>query len=100
MLIAPISSAGRGLVAAAHQHAAVDRIRAQQLLGLHREQVAIEHRRRLLEHLGQRDRRHLEREAAGLQHAALHLLGALPEMRVAGVDVAPGVDDRDDRLAG
>ena len=90
---------GRGLVATAHQHAAVDRIRAQELLRLHREQVAIEHRGRLLEHFGQRERRHLERKAAGLQHAALHLVGALPEMRMARVDVAPGVDDRDDRLA-
>ncbi len=90
----------RGLVAAAHQHAAVDRIGAQQLLGLHRQQVAVEHRRRLLERLGQRDRRHLDREAAGLPDAALDLLGALLEVRVAGVDVAPGVDDRDHRLAG
>src|SRR5262249_59683671 len=32
-------------------------------------------------------------------HAALHLLGARAEMRMAGVDVAPGVDDRDHRLA-
>ena len=90
---------GRRLVAAAHQHAAVGRIRAQQLLRLHREQIAIEHRRRLLERLGQRDRRHLDREAARLPDAALHFLGALPEMRVTRIDVAPRVDDRDDRLA-
>ena len=99
MLIAPISNAGRRLVAAAHQHGAVRRIRAQQLLGLHRQQVAIEHRRRLLERLGQRDRRHLDRKSARLPDAALHFLGALAEMRVARVDVAPRVDDRDHRLA-
>ena len=90
---------GRRLVAAAHQHRAVDRIRAQHLLGLHREQVAVEHRRRLLERLRQRHRRHLEREPARLPHAALHVLDALLEVRVARVDVAPRVDDRDDRLA-
>ena len=99
MLIAPISERRRRLVAAAHQHAAVGRIGAQQLLRLHREQVAIEHRRRLLERLGQRDRRHLDRKAARLPDPALHFLGALPEMRVAGIDVAPRVDDGDDRLA-
>ena len=89
----------RGLVAAAHQHAAVGGIGAQQFLGLHREQVAIEHRRRLLERLGQRDRGHLDRKAARLPDAALHFLGALAEVRVAGIDVAPRVDDGDDRLA-
>ena len=40
---APMSSAGRGLVAAAHQHRAVDRVLAQQLLGLHGQEVAVEH---------------------------------------------------------
>ena len=93
MLVAPMSSAGRGLVAAAHQHAAVDRVGAQQLLGLHRQEVAVEHRGRLLEVLRQRHRRHLDREAARLPDAALDLLGALAEVRVAGVDVAPGVED-------
>ena len=48
---------------------------------------------------GERHRRQLEREAAGLQHAALHVLGARPQVRVAGIDVAPGVDDADHRLA-
>ena len=69
--------AGRGLVAAAHQHRAVDRMAAQQLLGLHREEVAVEHGGRLHDHFGERHRRQLDREAAGLQHAALHVLGAL-----------------------
>ena len=86
--------ARRRLVAAAHQHRAVDRVRPQQLLGLHRQEIAVQHRRRLLERLGQRHRRHLDREPAGRPHAALHLLHPLLEMRVARVDVAPGVDDR------
>jgi hypothetical protein len=72
---------------------------AQQLLGLHREEVAIEHGGRLDERLGERHRGQLERKAAGLQHAALHLLGAHPQMRVARIDVAPGIDDADHRLA-
>ena len=90
---------GRGLVATAHQHGAVGGIGAQRLLSLHRQKVAIHHRRRLLERLGQRHRRQFDREAARLPHAALHLLDPLLEVGVAGVDVAPGVDDRDHRLA-
>ena len=43
----------RGLVAAAHQHRAVGGIGAQRLLRLHRQKIAIHHRRRLLERLGQ-----------------------------------------------
>jgi hypothetical protein len=57
---------------------------AQQLLGLHRQEVAVEHGRRLDESLAERDRRQLDREAAGLQHAALDVLDALLEVRVAG----------------
>ena len=96
---APINKPGGGLVAAAHEHRAVGGIGAKQFLGLHGEEVAIEHRRRLLERLGEAHRRHLDRKAAGLPDAALHLLGALAEMAMAGIDVAPGVDDGDDRLA-
>jgi hypothetical protein len=73
---------------------------AQELLRLHREEVAIQHGGRLDEVLGQRDRRELEREAARLPDAALHLLDPRPEVVVAGVDVGPGIDDADHRLAG
>ena len=45
-------------------------------------------------------RRHLHRKTAGLPDAALDLLDPLLEVRVAGIDVAPGVEDGDDRLAG
>ncbi len=92
-------SAGRGLVAAAHQHRAVDRMAAQQFLGLHRQEIAIEHGGRLDERLGQRHRRQLDRKAAGFPDAALHIVGARAQMRVAGVEIAPGIDDADDRLA-
>ena len=73
----------RRLVAAAHQHATVGRIRAQQLFGFHRQQIAIEHRCRLLERLGERQRWHLDRKSAGLPDAALHFFGALAKMAVA-----------------
>ena len=92
--------AGRGLVAAAHQHGAVDRMAAQQFLAFHGEEVAVEHGRRLHERLGKRHRRQLDRKAAGLPDAALHVLGALAQMAVARIDLAPGVDDADHRLAG
>ena len=90
---------GHGLVAPAHQHHAVDRVRSQDLLDLERQQVAVEHRRRLDEHLRQRQHRHLDREPAGLPHALLDVLRALAEVPVALLQVAPGVEDRDDRLA-
>ena len=41
----------RGLVASAHQHHAIDRMAAQQLLRIHRQQVAIEHGCRLQQRL-------------------------------------------------
>src|SRR5690554_731561 len=74
-------------------------MRAQQLLRLHREEVAIEHGCRLDERLRERDGRQLERKSARLQHAALHILGPRPQVRVALIDVAPRVDDRDDGAA-
>ena len=92
--------AGCGLVAAAHQHRAIERMAAQQFLGLHRQEIAIEHGRRLDEGLRQRNRRQFDREATGLQHAAFDVLGAHAQMRVAGIDLAPGIDDADHRLAG
>jgi len=71
-----------GLVAAAHQHAAVGRVGAQQFLGLHRQKIAIEHGRGLLERLGQGHGRHLDRKSSRLPNAPLDLFGALPEMGV------------------
>ncbi len=90
---------GRGLVATAHQHTAVERIGLQQFLGFHREEVAIQHRGRFLERLGERHHRHFDRKATGLPDAALHFFDALFEVRVARVDLAPRVDDGDHRLA-
>ena len=99
MLIAPMISAGVVLSQPPMQHRAVDRLAAQQLLGLHRQEIAIEHGGRLHVGFGERNRRQFQRKTAGLQHAALHIIGTRAQMRVAGIDVAPGVDDADDRLA-
>ena len=65
----------RRLVAAAQQHDAVERVGAQRLLDVHRHEVAPEHRGRLHHRLAERDRRELERQAAGLPDAALDVLG-------------------------
>src|SRR4029079_5726431 len=45
-------------------------------------------------------RRRARADAARVQHAALHLLGALAQMRVARIDVAPRIDDADDGAPG
>ena len=98
-LVAPMMSAGHGLVAAAEQHHAVHGVGADDLLRLHRQQVAVEHRRRLHVRLAHGEDGHLQREAARLPDAALHLLRAQAEVGVAGVRVAPGVEDADDGAA-
>ena len=99
-LVAPITSAGTVLSQPPSRIDAVGGIGAQRFLRLHRQQVAIEHRARLHERFAERQHRDLHREPARLPDAALDLLGAHPEVRVAGIGVAPGVQDRDDRLAG
>jgi hypothetical protein len=91
---------GRGLVAAAHQNRTIDRMAAQKFFGLHRQQIAIEHCRRLHERLGQRHCRQFDRKTSGLQHATLYVFRAFAQMRVAEIDIAPGIDNPDDRLTG
>ena len=73
-------------------------MRADELLHRHRQEVAVEHRRRLHIGLCQRHGGQLDREAARLPDAALDLLRPSPQMCVARIDVAPGIDDRDDGL--
>ncbi|MEY9772781.1 hypothetical protein ABIA14_005122 [Sinorhizobium fredii] len=96
----PHDGCRRGLVAAGEQHDAVDRMRADEFLDLHGEEVAVEHRRRLHIGLGERHGRQLDRKAPRLPDTALDLLGASAQMRMARVDVAPGIDNRDHRLGG
>ena len=99
-LVAPITSAGTVLSQPPSSTTPSAGIRAQRFLGVHRQQVAIEHRARLHERLAEREHGDLHREAARLPDAALHVFRAQPEVRVARVGVAPGVEDGDDRLAG
>src|SRR5262245_66678480 len=72
---------------------------AQKLLGLHRQKIAIEHCRRLHEGLGQGHRRQFDRKSAGLHHATFDVFGAIAKVRMAEIDVAPGIDDADHGLA-
>ncbi len=88
---------GRGLVAAGQQDHAVDRIAADRLLDVHRDQVAEQHRGRAQVALAGREDRELEREAARLVDAALDPLGQLAEMGVAGRELGQGVADADHR---
>ena len=69
------------------------------LLDVHGGEVAEEHGGRPHRHLAQRGDRELEREAAGIEHAVADMLGDGAEMRVAGVELGPGVADADDRPA-
>ena len=94
-----MSKAGRGLIAAAHQHDAVDGLRAQQLLRLHGQEVPVHHGGRLGHLLADGHGGHFHRVAASLPHAALHFFGPLAHVAVAGIAVGPGIDNADDRLA-
>ena len=94
---AAIICAGNRLVAAADQHHGVHRLGADHLLGVHRHQVAQEHAGRVRERLVDRDRRELHRQPAREHHAALDRVDELRHVAVAGVVVAEGVGDADDR---
>ena len=85
-----------GLVAVAKQHHTVERMGADHLLGVHRHQVAVEHRRRPHEELAERDGGELEWSTPRLPHAALHVLRQLAEVVVAVVQVALRLGDADD----
>src|SRR5437879_2674173 len=88
----PVSVASRdGLVASPHEHDAVDRMTANDFLRLHRQHVAIEHRRGFHEHFAERHDRYFDGEAARLPGAAFYFLGSLAEMRMARVEIGPRV---------
>ena len=95
----PHQRAGHRLVATGEEHDAVERITADRLLDVHRHEVAVEHRRRLHQRLARGHHRELEREPTGLQHAALHRLGEVAQVRVAVDELAPAVADPDHRPA-
>ena len=95
----PHQEAGHGLVAPAHQHRAIDGMALQHLLDLERQEVAIEHRRRLHEHFRQGEHRDFHRKSARLPDATFHFLNTLGEVGVALAQIAPRIEDRDDRPA-
>ncbi len=98
-LAAPMTRDGRGLVAAAEQHDAVDGIGADGLFDVHADQVAVEHGRRAHVGLARGHDRELHRQPAGLPHAALHVVRDGPQVRVARRQLRPGIADADDRAA-
>ena len=90
----------RGLVAAGHQHDAVERIAVQHLDEAEIGEVAVERCGRPLAGFLDRMARKFERDAAGRADALAHALGQFEVMAVAGRQVRAGLRDADDRLAG
>ena len=72
---------------------------AQKLLGLHGEEVAVEHRGGFDHVLGERERGQFDGKPARLPDAAFDLFRAGSQMGVAGIDLAPRIDDGDHGLA-
>ena len=99
-LAAPIRLAGIVLSQLARRTTPSTRIAADQLLDGHRHQVPVEHRGRLDDRLAERDHRDLDGEATRAQHAALHVLREVAQVRVAPGHLAPAVEDPDHRPAG
>ena len=87
-----------GLVATAHQHNRVHRLRADHLLGIDRHQVAILEAGRCQENFTERDGRKFQRQRAGGQHAALYGGEQFGKVTVTIVEVGPGIGDADHRL--
>ncbi len=88
-LIAPMSAPGTRLVAVGQQDDAVERVSADHLLDLDRQQVAVQHRGRLHQVLAERDGR---RTRAGMPPAVLDAAadraGQRAQRQVAGVQLA------------
>ncbi len=82
-----------GLVAAAEQHRRIHRVGGERLLGLHRQQVAVQHRSGRDQDLAQREGRQGERQRAPLQHAAPRRSHQRRHVAVAGGVVGGGIDD-------
>ena len=87
-----------GLVAAAHQHHRIHRLRADHFLGVDGHQVAVFQAGRCEEHFAQRNGREFQRQRAGREHAAFHRRQESRKMAVAIVEVRPGVSNADHRL--
>src|SRR4029077_3187849 len=88
------------LVAAGHQHDAVERIAVEDLDEAEIGEIAGERGGRALAGPPDPMPRETERDAAGHADAFAHALGELEVMAVAGREVRAGLRDADDRLAG
>ena len=86
------------LIAPPHQNRSIDGVAPQDLFGLHRQQVAIEHGGGFHKHFAQAHDRDFHWKSSGLEHPAFDLLNPLAEMRVAGIHLAPGIEHTDDRF--
>ncbi len=86
------------LVAAAHQHDGVHRLRPDHLLGVDRHQIAVFEAGRREKHFAERDGRKFQRQRAGSEHAALDRGEQLRKMAVAIVEVRARIGDADHRL--
>ena len=86
-----------GFVATTDQHDGIHRLGADHFLGIHRHQIAQEHRGRVGKALMDRDGREGHRQAAGQHHSALHGLDQLRHIAVAGVVIAERIGNADDR---
>ncbi len=67
-------------------------------LRLHRKQIAIQHRRRLHQHFAERHDGDFNREPARLQNSSSNLFSPVAKVRVACVQLVPGVQNRNDRF--
>jgi hypothetical protein len=86
-----------GLVTSAEHHHGIHRLGADELLGLHRQEVAIEHGGRADEQLTEAHGRKDERHAARLEHTTLDGIDEPRHQRVAGVVVRGQIGDTDQR---
>ena len=73
------------LIATPHQHHRIHRLRRNQFLGLHRQQIPKKHRRRRKENLIQRNRGKHKRQATTFKNPAFNRLDQIRHMPVAGI---------------
>ncbi len=87
----------QGLVATADHHHRVHGLRANHLLGIHRHQVAQEHRGGMSETLADRNGGKHHRQSARQHNAALYALDQVGHIAVAWIVVAECIGHADDR---
>jgi len=87
-----------GLVAAAHEHDRVHRLRPDHFLGIDRHQVAIFEARGAEKHFAKRDGGEGDRQRAGREHPALDCVQQFGEVAVAIVETRRRIGDADHGL--